>query len=97
MSGRGAAAGTFVRTLIGGCCSHERSKKGLAQSARDQNLLDITVDATRLDRAKKFVIDGLASGKLKPVIARMFPFNEIIEAHRYLESNQQIGKIVVTV
>ena len=43
------------------------------------------------------VIDGLAAGKLKPVIAKTFPLAEIVEAHRYLESNQQIGKIVVTV
>ena len=31
------------------------------------------------------------------VIARTFPLEEIVEAHRYLESNQQFGKIVVTV
>jgi NADPH:quinone reductase-like Zn-dependent oxidoreductase len=43
------------------------------------------------------VVDGLAAGKLKPVIAKTFPLSEIVEAHRYLESNQQIGKIVVTV
>ncbi len=40
---------------------------------------------------------GLASGALKPVIDRIFPFDEIIEAHRYLETNGQFGKIVVTV
>ena len=26
-----------------------------------------------------------------------FPLEAIVEAHRYLESNQQIGKVVVTV
>ena len=26
-----------------------------------------------------------------------FPLEQIVEAHRYLESNQQLGKIVVTV
>jgi NADPH:quinone reductase-like Zn-dependent oxidoreductase len=35
--------------------------------------------------------------RLKPVIARTFPLAQIAEAHRYLESNQQVGKIVVTV
>ena len=60
-------------------------------------LFEITSNAARLERAKKFVIDGLAAGQLKPVIAKTFPFAEIVEAHRYLESNQQIGKIVVTV
>ncbi|MEC7285536.1 MAG: zinc-binding dehydrogenase, partial [Pseudomonadota bacterium] len=32
---------------------------------------------------------------LKPVIDRSFKFEEIVAAHHYLESNQQIGKIVV--
>ena len=59
-------------------------------------LFEIVGDPERLKRGKKFVIDGLASGKLKPVIAKTFPFDQIVEAHRYLESNQQIGKIVVT-
>jgi NADPH:quinone reductase-like Zn-dependent oxidoreductase len=31
------------------------------------------------------------------VIARSFPLEEIVEAHRYLESNQQVGKIIVTI
>jgi NADPH:quinone reductase-like Zn-dependent oxidoreductase len=39
----------------------------------------------------------LASGALKPVIDRIFPLEQIVDAHRYLESNQQFGKIVVTV
>jgi len=43
------------------------------------------------------VNDGLASGRFKPLVAKTFPLEEIVEAHRYLESNQQIGKIVVTV
>ena len=34
---------------------------------------------------------------LKPISARTFPLDQIVEAHRYLESNQQIGKLVVTV
>ncbi len=54
-----------------------------------------TGNPTRLDKAKAFVLRGLGSGELKPVIAKTFLFEEIIEAHRYLESNQQFGKLVV--
>ena len=43
------------------------------------------------------ILRGLASGNLKPVISKTFPLAQIVEAHRYLESNQQVGKIVVTV
>ena len=60
-------------------------------------LMEITSDPKRLERAKKFVNDGLADGSFKPLIAKTFPLEKIVEAHRYLESNQQIGKIVVTV
>ena len=45
----------------------------------------------------EFIVKGLASGALKPVIGRTFTFNEMVEVHRYLESNGQFGKIVVTV
>jgi NADPH:quinone reductase-like Zn-dependent oxidoreductase len=48
-------------------------------------------------RGKQFVYDGLASGALKPVIARTFALEAIVEAHRFMESNRQMGKIVVTV
>lgn len=47
-------------------------------------------------RAVTFINDNLAGGKLRPVIAKIFPLSEIREAHRYMESNQQLGKIVVT-
>jgi NADPH:quinone reductase-like Zn-dependent oxidoreductase len=60
-------------------------------------LHEITSDPERLERAKKFVNDGLADGSFKPLVARTFPLDQIVEAYRYLESNQQIGKIVVTV
>ena len=59
-------------------------------------LFEFVGDPARLKRGIDFVVTGLASGQLKPVIAKTFPFDQIVQAHRYLESNQQIGKIVVT-
>jgi NADPH:quinone reductase-like Zn-dependent oxidoreductase len=38
----------------------------------------------------------LADGVLRPVIDRTFELTQIAAAHRYLESNLQLGKIVVT-
>ena len=70
---------------------------GKSLTVRGYVLFEITGDPQRLERAKKFVVDGLSAGNLKPVIAKTFPLEQIVEAHRYLESNQQIGKIVVTV
>jgi NADPH:quinone reductase-like Zn-dependent oxidoreductase len=51
----------------------------------------------RFAKYKDLILSGLATGKLKPVIAKTFPLAQIVEAHRYLEANQQLGKIVVTV
>jgi NADPH:quinone reductase-like Zn-dependent oxidoreductase len=50
----------------------------------------------RFARARELILRGLAQGHLKPVISKIFPLSEIAEAHRYLESNQQVGKVVVT-
>jgi NADPH:quinone reductase-like Zn-dependent oxidoreductase len=60
-------------------------------------MMEITSDPARLEKAKAFVIEGLSDGSLKPIVAKTFPLDQIVEAHRYLESNQQIGKVVVTV
>ena len=51
----------------------------------------------KLTAVKKFITEGLASGALKPIIAKTFEFNDIVAAHRYLESGRQFGKVVVTV
>jgi NADPH:quinone reductase-like Zn-dependent oxidoreductase len=51
----------------------------------------------RFARVHERILAGLKSGHLKPVIARTFTLDQIVAAHAYLESNQQIGKVVVTV
>lgn len=64
---------------------------------RGYELFEITTDSEKMARAKPFIIEGLRAGKLKPVIDKTFPFQEIADAHRYMEANGQVGKIVVTV
>jgi NADPH:quinone reductase-like Zn-dependent oxidoreductase len=54
-------------------------------------------DETRRKAAVEFVVNGLEAGALKPVIDRVFAFDEMADAHRYLEQSAQFGKIVVTV
>lgn len=38
-----------------------------------------------------------ASGEFKPVIGRTFPFDQIVEAHRYVDSGRKRGNVVVTI
>ncbi|ESY81277.1 NADPH:quinone reductase [Mesorhizobium sp. LNHC221B00] len=57
---------------------------------------EITGNPAKLEAAKAFILGGLETGTLRPIIDRTFAFDQIVEAHRYLESNEQFGKIVVT-
>jgi NADPH:quinone reductase-like Zn-dependent oxidoreductase len=69
--------------------------KGL--SVRGYTLREVLSDPKLRAKAQQYVFDHLEAGDFKPRIDRVFPFAEIVEAHRYMESNEQIGKIVVTV
>ncbi|TVP45492.1 MAG: NAD(P)H-quinone oxidoreductase [Gemmatimonadales bacterium] len=41
------------------------------------------------------VLNGFEEGALRPVIDRVFPSEETVEAHRYMESNRNFGKILL--
>jgi NADPH:quinone reductase-like Zn-dependent oxidoreductase len=69
--------------------------KGL--SIRGYVLMEITLHPELLEKAKRYVYERLADGRFVPKIARTFSFEQTVEAYRYLESNQQVGKVVITV
>jgi NADPH:quinone reductase-like Zn-dependent oxidoreductase len=51
----------------------------------------------RYKAAQERILAGLAGGQLRPVIAKTFHgLEQIVAANEYLESNQQVGKVVVT-
>jgi NADPH:quinone reductase-like Zn-dependent oxidoreductase len=63
--------------------------RGLALSALNKN------DEAR-GALEDFVQAGLKDGSLKPAVARTFPFDEIRDAHRFIESGEHFGKVVIT-
>ncbi len=69
--------------------------KGL--TIRGYTLFEIVKNPEMLKRGKDYIYKGLESGSLKPIIDKTFPLADIVEAHRYMASNQQKGKIIVTV
>ncbi|GGM95722.1 zinc-dependent alcohol dehydrogenase family protein [Streptomyces fuscichromogenes] len=68
-----------------------------ALTSSTYTLFEITTDPERLRRAVAFVDAGLGSGAFDPVVDRTFDLVDIVEAHRYMAANEQVGKIVVTV
>jgi NADPH:quinone reductase-like Zn-dependent oxidoreductase len=68
-------------------------RKGL--SVRAYSLIEIRRDPELLKTAKKYVYDRLADGRFHPKIAKIFPFEKSADAYRYMQSNEQVGKIVI--
>jgi NADPH:quinone reductase-like Zn-dependent oxidoreductase len=67
-----------------------------ALTVRGYTLYEFVTHPVLRPEAEAFVYEHLKQRKLRPKIDRIFPLDHIISAHRYLESNQQVGKVVVT-
>lgn len=73
----------------------EALAKGL--TIRGYTLSEVTSVPEKRETARKYVYDRLEDGRFRPKIAKAFPFAQAVDAYRYLESNAQVGKVVVTV
>jgi len=60
-------------------------------------LFEITQNSEKLESAKAYLLPLFNAKKLTPLIDKVFSFDQIQQAHEYMESNQQTGKIVVSV
>lgn len=74
-----------------------REAIGKGLSLRGYLVFELIRDPPRLHAAEAFIRDALRRKAIQPTISRIFPFAQIIQAHRYLESNQQLGKVVVEI
>lgn len=85
-----AVAGTFART------PSPLPMSNFTLNMRWFAATEVFRDPDQFRRLHQFVTSGLAAGTLRPVVDRTFDIAEIVEAHRYMESNAHVGKIVVT-
>ena len=60
-------------------------------------IFPLTMNPITRAEAEAYVYRHLENGDFKPLIDKCFQLSEIVEAHRYMETNQQVGKIVVRV
>jgi NADPH:quinone reductase-like Zn-dependent oxidoreductase len=49
-----------------------------------------------MDRITAPLLSDLQGERLRPVVARSYPFERAGEAHRYLAERRNIGKVVLT-
>ena len=75
----------------------------LSSSQRDnllkENGVFLTVQSTTKEEIENLVTlkDLVETGKIKAVIDRRFPLEQVAEAHRYVESGRKKGNVVITV
>jgi len=43
----------------------------------------------------RVILDGVKEGWVRPYVDKAFPFDHVGEAHTYIESRKNIGKVVL--
>jgi len=77
-----------------GKASRSRSKKLLKKEGIFLSVHDSVNPGTE---DLKFLKGIIEAGKLKPIIDRCYPLEQIVEAHRYVETWRKKGNVVITI
>lgn len=68
-----------------------------ALSITGYTLWEIVLDPVLRRRAEQWITARLEARVFAPVIDRVFPFEQIVQAHAWMDANRANGKLVVTV
>jgi NADPH:quinone reductase-like Zn-dependent oxidoreductase len=60
------------------------------------NLGLITGKERYFEQAATELLTWYNLGVIRPLVGKVFPFDQIVEAHRYLQNRQSVGKVVIT-
>ena len=91
----GAVAGAAI---AGGRCS---AFDPLSLINRNRGVFGLNVghlwdERRHLQAAMELLLTELSAGRLQPIVARTFPLERAADAHRFIQSRANIGKVVLT-
>jgi NADPH:quinone reductase-like Zn-dependent oxidoreductase len=87
-----AKKGIYISTELGKNCENIRLALTTPLAGGKKVLFPIP-DITQKDVF--FIKDLVEMGKLRPVIDRIYPLEQIVEAYKYVETGQKIGNVII--
>ena len=84
------AVGKIKTSKLKEACKNALMPNGKYLTVDDKAL---KLETARLNKIKEYV----EAGHIKPVLDRCYPFDEIVEAHRYVEKGHKKGGVAITI
>jgi NADPH:quinone reductase-like Zn-dependent oxidoreductase len=75
--------------------AHETVLMNTNRAVIGLNLGHLWGERQQLQGAMELLVGELAAGRIKPVVAKTFPLDRAPDAHRFIQSRSNIGKVVL--